>query len=366
MSDKIKNIIVSVLFCLFIFGISIICIVKPADEISSSERRPLKQFPEISVSRILSGGFMKEFESYTQDQFPVRDYFRTIKALWHNNIYSHKDNNGIYSYNGHFAEIDYPYSEKSLDYAARKLDEVYTQYFKDKDINVFLSVIPDKNYFMAEDAGVLHIDYEKLVSELTGKLGYMQYIDIFDKLSLEDYYKTDSHWRQENIIDVADKLATEMGTSIPSDYFVKDAHVEFKGVYYGQSALMPPSEDLKYLTNDTIDGFLVFDGENKRKIPVYNFDKAKENDPYEMFLDGPLTFVTIENPAYEGEKELIIFRDSFTSSIAPLLAQGYSKITLVDIRYTSSKTLSKFIDFKDQDVLFLYSTGIINNSNTLK
>ena len=76
--------------------------------------------------------------------------------------------------------------------------------------------------------------------------------------------------------------------------------------------------------------------------------------------------LTIENPDYNGTKELIVFRDSYGSSLIPLLVTGYSKVTVVDTRYISQKLLNQYIEFKDQDVLFMYSTLIINNSTTLK
>ena len=74
----------------------------------------------------------------------------------------------------------------------------------------------------------------------------------------------------------------------------------------------------------------------------------------------------IENPNAESSKELIVFRDSFASPLAPLLASGYKKITLVDIRYLPSPSLQKYIQFQNQDVLFLYSTSVLNHSKTLK
>ena len=76
--------------------------------------------------------------------------------------------------------------------------------------------------------------------------------------------------------------------------------------------------------------------------------------------------LTIENPDYNGTKELIVFRDSYGSSLIPLLVTGYSKVTVVDSRYISPKLLNQYIELKDQDVLFMYSTLIINNSTTLK
>ena len=73
-----------------------------------------------------------------------------------------------------------------------------------------------------------------------------------------------------------------------------------------------------------------------------------------------------ENPDAETDRELVIFRDSYGSSLAPLLVKGYSKITLVDIRYLASPFVGQYVRFDSQDVLFLYSTSVLNNSITLK
>ena len=62
----------------------------------------------------------------------------------------------------------------------------------------------------------------------------------------------------------------------------------------------------------------------------------------------------------------IIFRDSFASSITPLLIEYYSKITVIDNRYIHSSFYLENVEYKDQDVLFLYSTLIANESFTLK
>lgn len=61
-----------------------------------------------------------------------------------------------------------------------------------------------------------------------------------------------------------------------------------------------------------------------------------------------------------------MFRDSFGSSLAPLFIEGYKKITLVDIRYMHPNMLEQFIEFNNQDVLFIYSTSVLNNSEMLK
>ena len=62
----------------------------------------------------------------------------------------------------------------------------------------------------------------------------------------------------------------------------------------------------------------------------------------------------------------MIFRDSFGSSIAPLLVQSYAKVTLVDIRYMRMEMLQRLIGFENQDVLFLYSTLVLNNPDAFQ
>ena len=194
----------------------------------------------------------------------------------------------------------------------------------------------------------------------------MHYIDIAPLLELTDYYQTDPHWRQEKIIDVANHLADSMGTFVSDDFQEQVFTNDFRGAYAGQAAQNLSGEPLWFLTSPAIEQCTVFDHQNDRQISMYDFVKGDGKDPYELFLSGSLSYITIENPAVQTDLELVIFRDSFGSAIAPLLATGYQKITLLDVRYLSSYSLPSLIDFKNQDVLFLYSTSVLNHSETLK
>ena len=89
-------------------------------------------------------------------------------------------------------------------------------------------------------------------------------------------------------------------------------------------------------------------------------------DRYDVFLSGAVSILKIANPKGEKGKELILFRDSFTSSLAPLLVPGYSKVTLIDTRYIPPQSVGNFVTFDNQDVIFIYGAGIVNNSSSLK
>ena len=96
-----------------------------------------------------------------------------------------------------------------------------------------------------------------------------------------------------------------------------------------------------------------------------NIDKER-TDAYDVYLDGPESMITIENPNATSKKHLILIRDSFGSSLAPLLVDSYAKITVLDLRYLKFTMFPAVgIDFTQADVLFLFSTSTLNNAKTL-
>lgn len=367
MTTGVKNKVVAAVMTACFAGLALCCWFKPADTFSESERRTLEQFPEVSVKSILSGTFMTDFEDYTLDQFPMRDGFRNIKAMVASYLMKQSDNNGIYVENGYVSQVEYPLKEESIWHAAERFTYVYEKYLAEKDVNVYVSIVPDKNYFMAEESGHLALDYASLTETFLSGMDFAEYVDIMGLLSLEDYYKTDTHWRQEYITDVAGTLLSAMGADPSCGVYEENVlDKPFYGVYYGQAALPLPAEEIKYLTSDALLECKVYDYENQREIGIYDLEKGHGKDPYELFLSGSLSLITIENPKADTDKELILFRDSFGSSITPLLAEGYRKITLVDIRYIHPDMLGRYIEFGNQDVLFLYSTLVLNNAETIK
>ncbi len=359
---KITVLLLAALF----FGFSLLCWVKPSKDYSLTERRKLEQFPKLSLETISDGSFMKDFEDYTLDQFPFRDGFRSLKAWVSRNIFHKADNNDIYVSEGYAVKMEYPLKENAIEYAGKRFGHIYEKYLKDHAGDIYLSLIPDKNFFLGEASEHLQMDYGRLYEMMKAQMPYAEFVDITETLELSDYYTTDVHWRQENLVDAATKLADAMGITISGEYETKTLENDFYGVYFGQSALTLPGEKLHYLTNETLEQCMVYDYETKKTLGIYDMEKALGKDPYEIYLSGPKSLLKIENPNADSEKELIVFRDSFGSSLVPLLAEGYQSITLIDIRYMQSDLLGNFVDFEGRDVLFLYSTVVLNNSETLK
>lgn len=344
----------------------------PRTEMSEAERRPLASAPDVDLEAIWESKFMGDFEDFTLDQFPLRDSFRQIKSLFHFYAMQQLDNNDIYIADGYAAKQLYPMNQTSVDYAVKRFGDIYNQFLKDTAGNVYVTVVPDKGYYLSESAGQLTMDYDALFNTVKNGMPWATYIDLTGALQASDYYRTDTHWKQECLIDAATLICNAMGVTAPkaADYTVNALERPFYGVYYGQAALPMSPDTLCLMESELLDACVVtyfdYTAMGPKTGKVYDMDKYSEKDLYEVYLAGPRSLISIENPNAKTDKELVIFRDSFGSSMAPLLVQDYAKVTLVDIRYIHPTQVKMFVNYRDADVLFLYSTLVLNDSSAIR
>ena len=191
----------------------------------------------------MDGSFMEDFDLYTVDQFIFRDKFRNIKANVNYNIFKKLDNNGIFVIDDYIFKSEYPMNIKSIENFIDKINLISS--FLSPNNKVYYSIIPDKNYYI-NNSKYLNINYDLMYERLT-KINH-KYIELRDVLTLDDYYKTDTHWKQESLSKVVNKLEKSMNFKISSNY-IKKYYEPFYGVYYGQSALNINSDKITYLTN---------------------------------------------------------------------------------------------------------------------
>jgi hypothetical protein len=143
-------------------------------------------------------------------------------------------------------------------------------------------------------------------------------------------------------------------------YFSQDAVIKLApaaGIELDPS--LSPAEKLKVVQKHMEEG-------HEGAKAIYDESKLEGKDAYEFFLSGNQPLVTIKNPLLKDGSRLIIFRDSYASSISPLLAEAYSEIVLIDLRYISSDLLAEYVNFDNANILFLYSATMMNSSLALK
>ncbi len=355
-------------FC-FILGFFFLYSLIDSDTlVSFSERRTMATLPKLEVSSIPTGKYFEKMNEYLTDQFPFRNQLRRSKALFVNSVYQKNISHDAYRIGNEIYQLEPTVNEKSVTYFTNKLNEVADTHFKNK--KVFYAIIPDKNYYV-EVSSFPKMDYPFLYQTVREGLNKnFEEIDLRPTLNLDSYYRTDLHWRQEQLEEVVSLLQNKLQLEKTSFPRKQESYFPFYGAYYSKSSGSVTADTIQYLFSGTIENTEVYNYEKKRMESVYEKENLKNIDSYDIFLSGATPILILNNEESSSDRELILFRDSFSSSLAPLLLDNYQKITMIDLRYFSSKMLSEVeeIDFSktNQDILFLYSVPIINQSFTLK
>lgn len=361
MNDKIKDIVVTIIFLFTVISLFLINVIKEDTDISVAERRKLATMPELTTKSLFDGTYFKKFDSYVTDQFVERDAFRKIKIDIE--LSTKGEYNNLYLYDDYIIEEIFPLNSNSINNLTNKINYIKDTYLNDNS-NIYYTIIPDKNYFV--NNGNLKLDYNKLQDMMKSNLTNLNYINIFDKLTLDNYYKTDTHWKEEDLFNVANTIANQMNFDITNNNNVVNTITTFKGSYAGRLSVTKDIDTIKTISNPSTLNSSVYNYETKKYTDIYDYTKINSLDKYDIYLSGAVPIIDIINNNSSSDKELIVFRDSYGSSLIPLLIEGYKKITVIDIRYISSKILNKYIDFNDQDVLFMYSVLTINNSFSIR
>ena len=271
------------------------------------------------------------------------------------------DENGMMQVEGTWIEAPGALNTTSIQRFAQKLQNIRSTYLGGA-ASVAWSIIPDKSNFVGTRVSE-SLNHADMVSRARAGLSDMTYVEIGDTLNIDSYLLTDGHWKQECIVPAANKLASAFGFSVSAGSFTTNGTNGFGGDYAKYSGTTEPISWLESVhTKATVcDNF-----QNPGRTAVYDPALLKTNSPYDLFSGGPTPLVTLKNSAVTTGKRLILFRDSFGSSMAPLLLEGYSEIVMVDLRYMASTLLPQYVDASGADVLFLYSARVVNNSAMLR
>ena len=350
--------------CIVIIGGFIILsfIITPPT-ILAGERRVPARLPPISISHIVTAEYMAGLENYIADSFPFRENLRTLRAITTFYTLQQTDKDGLYFNRGGagaFQKVNIEAYEKIADIILSIAEDL-------EDQSVYYTFIPDKSfyetrYYPGFDASLA----EDVLSYRLGINNYT-YIDLQSSVNTKSFYRTDLHWNQVEISEVLVELGKAMGFNIELESYTKEYAGDFIGGFGGQLALPIGNDNLYYLSNQNLSAYYL-DELSMEFLPglVYDHEKLNGIDPYDFFLSGIQPIVILDNKDNHSGRHLYVFRDSFTSSLAPLLASAYSKVYLIDLRCIDLWRLNQLVDFiPDSDVLFIYGTRSLNNPDSL-
>lgn len=270
--------------------------------------------------------------------------------------------NGFMLIDGRYTEADELYNEASAIKFAEKFNSLKEEHFAEN--KVYYATIPEKSYYLKYKTADF-LNHNTISAFLSNALYDWTQIELSDALTINDYYLTDRHWKQENLDRVMKKFSEAMDFSYNHAGYTQTVVENYVGDYKKDIPEIA-SEKLTYLVSDGIKNATVDNFQNKKVTTVYDEAKLTSAIPYDVFLSGATPLTTIKNPNAGNDRRLIIFRDSYGSSIAPLFVDAYAEVTLVDLRYMGSNLLSQYVNFENAEILVLLSDKIVNTSTILK
>ncbi|MCR4563944.1 MAG: hypothetical protein K5755_04855 [Clostridiales bacterium] len=317
----------AVLFVLSLSLVTAALFALPDRDVSELENRSLTGKKNISFN-VLNGDFQDSLESFTSDQFPLRDrlvYFQT--GLFY--LSGQREIDGAYVCDdGRLVQIisEEDLNKKSLLRYAEKINSIAE---KNK---VYVMYVPSacaelKNGFIK---GARVYDYERLYNELSRRLEKAEIIDLYGALSNPDfYYKTDHHWNIYGAYEAYKAFCRARGVEPASldSYETKTVTKDFQGTLFSKIPISKQTDEIIIPSVPEIG--VTADGQ---KTDFYCLDALETKDKYNVFQGGNHGTVEIENKNGNG-KTLLILKDSFANSFVPFIAGEYSKIVLLDERY---------------------------------
>ena len=363
-------------FCLFIFSFMIMYFVLPKEKYSAREKKYLSDFPKINSEDILSGKVQDGVNDYLADYLPGRYFFLGLSSDYELAV-GKNGSKGIYlgSDNSLFP-LPVEKSDRLSENAAF-IEEFADECKNEFDIPVYTTVLPTSGYVNEDKLPANHEEYNdsKLISDFSSKLGNnVTFIDVCDGFrkaakNKQLYYKTDHHWTTQGAYEGYRLLGEKMGYEpLSEDAFAVEKISGFKGTSYAKAALWwLPSENIElWSRKDASENAVsvdIKDGKNTNHFDSYYFrDHLKEDDKYEVFLDGVKGFERIKNADAKGGK-LLLVKDSYAHSIVPFLSQNYSEIVMVDLRARKMPVIDIVEQEEPDEVLILYSLQNISDDS---
>ena len=355
------------LFLAFIFGLAIWFIFNPKLDYSSSEKRYLQKFPEVTVQSVSSGKFGEEFESYFADHFPARNLwvgFNAYYALGTGN----NGAAGVYNCSdGYLINKPVP-TENSVEKNLSAIVDFKQNLGK---IPVTVMLAPSTGYIANDKLPMIHDRYNDdryfNTAKRTLEENGMTFVDLRESFKQaysggeQLYYRTDHHWTTAGAYLGYTKLCESLGKKpIEKSALNVEIYPNFYGTTYSSSGFwMTPPDTLEVwdnLKNDASVTTAITEGaDTTEQADMFYYTHLEEDDKYPVYLDGNHPFTVIKNANATSNEKLLVIKDSFAHSLVPFLSDHYSEIIMVDFRYYM-QPVSELIEREGIDkVLVLYS-----------
>jgi hypothetical protein len=378
MNNKLKkavSIIIAAGFFAYLCVFAVLTIAAKKSDFSDIENRLLAVMPKINFDNIIDKDVMNGIDTYVSDHFFLRTDWVKLKTD-SDILLGAREENGVY-----IAENNARFAEKITGYdsaAVGKSIAGINHFAETHDIETYFMLVPTaaaiyadelpKNAPNADQAAFTEEVYEKFSPKITS-------IDIYPVMEAGKsdyiYYRTDHHWTTRGAYGAYLYLGAVMGYEPIRTFDRETAATGFLGSLYSKAMFDGVESDtVEFIIPSEKTKITSVEVTKEYGVPpeiygsVYFREFLDKKDKYSAFLGSNQPLVTINSEADGGN--LLIIKDSYANSIAPLLAENYGKITLVDMRYIQTG-IDYVIDVSEYDkVLFVYNVSSFMSDSHLR
>lgn len=308
--------------------------------------------------------FKDDFEKYLCDHLAGREvWVKTCNTL--QTLSGKKEINDVYTVDGQMFQTFKSYDKEKVDQAIGAIN-LFAERHPNMPVSIMLA--PTSQEFLSGKVpsytGLL--SEKSFIDDVYKKVENISTVDCLSNLSGHSdeyiYYRTDHHWTSLGAYYAYSSAAKALGYSAygASSFNIETASSDFRGTLYSSTLN-------DKITPDVIEYYHLRDGgpaihltttdnENKKieNDSLYFRDYLEVKDKYSSFTGSNAPIVNIETDVDNG-KSLLIIKDSYAHSLVPFLANHYSKITMVDMRYINVD-LNYLLDLNSySQTLFMYN-----------
>ena len=341
----------AIVFCAVLAGVFVLLLVLPkhAGELSPLEFRTLAEHPFAGKTasklsnELVKGELSDNVDSFLEDHFPGRSFLIALNSYYLRLTGRNANQPVIWGkgerlYGAPLPESSDKFGENELKISA---------FAEANGLETYIAVVPSSALVCGDELPAVCPDYYDAgyIAELSQR-GFTYVPDLIALYSAQEdpealFYRTDHHWTMEGAYVCYADLCEKLGeTPAARSEFTKEGY-EFYGSFYREAGLWQISPDtLEIWRSPKLDSAVTTIGSGERAI-VHSgvYDEAKlaegEVDRYAAYLWSNNPITVIENPEGNGETVLLL-KDSYGNSIAPLLAMNFSRVVMLDTRYYTS------------------------------
>lgn len=349
------------MFAGFILVLTVLDFILPARTFSELENRYLKQSPKFSLSALFEGDYTLDYEEFVNDQFAGRDIWITVKSRAEEVLLKTENNGIVYGKDDRLFEKYTSYNKTQL---AKNLG--FLEQFAAAQGNVTFSVVPS-GYMLTKDAlpvGLELVDQLPVLEQMKSAVPSASWIDTYDVLAQSGekdlFYRTDHHWRAKGAYLFYEAFCEQNGLEPVSESTLPVREIPgFYGTYFSKCKKAGIEPDVLAFYDIPVESVVIDGVEKDGWYDEAGFDSR---DKYGALMYGNGGLTVLKNG--EGDRKLLLVKDSYSNALAPLFTENYDEVYMVDLR-SFPKGMQELCETEDfADIIVLYSfSNICSDTN---